>query len=89
LETANKFLKRDSLKQIRNENEINWTWAEYLRDTFRFGKALIHLGVNERAAVNIMGSNAPEWSISFMGSIFANCIATGVYITNTPEALLY
>jgi long-subunit acyl-CoA synthetase (AMP-forming) len=36
-----------------------------------------------------MGHNAPEWVISFMGAIFANCVSSGVYITNLPDACLY
>ena len=47
------------------------------------------VGVPERASVNVMGHNAPEWVISFLGGIMANCISTGVYITNLAEACLY
>ena len=47
------------------------------------------LGINERAGVNIIGFNSPEWAISFIGGIFYNCVSTGVYITNTPEACFY
>ena len=36
-----------------------------------------------------MGHNSPEWLISFMGSIFYNCIASGVYPTNNSEACFY
>ena len=36
-----------------------------------------------------MGHNAPEWVISFVGGISYNCIASGVYPTNTAEACLY
>ena len=36
-----------------------------------------------------MGHNAPEWPIAFIGGIMANCISSGVYITNLPEACLY
>ena len=54
-----------------------------------FIKAMHTLGITERKSVNIMANNAPEWAISFMGSIGANCVASGVYITNLPEACLY
>jgi long-subunit acyl-CoA synthetase (AMP-forming) len=47
------------------------------------------LGVRERSSVNIMGHNAPEWMISYLGGIFGNCVASGVYPTNSPEACLY
>jgi long-chain-fatty-acid--CoA ligase ACSBG len=47
------------------------------------------LGVTERKAVNVMGYNCPEWAIAFLGGVFANCISTGVYITNLVDACLY
>lgn len=46
------------------------------------------LGVQERRCVNIIGFNSPEWIISFVGSILANNIASGVYPTNRTEACL-
>ena len=39
--------------------------------------------------MNIIGFNAPEWSISFYGSITANILPVGIYTTNTPEACYY
>jgi long-subunit acyl-CoA synthetase (AMP-forming) len=47
------------------------------------------LGINERKSVNVMGHNAPEWTIAFIGGIFYNSISTGVYSTNMPDACLY
>jgi len=47
------------------------------------------LGIEERSAVNIMGFNSPEWAIAFYGAVAANCVGTGVYITNGPEACQY
>ena len=54
-----------------------------------FGKACAKLRVKEKSAVAIMGYNAPEWVIAFTGGIMYNCVATGIYTTNTPEACLY
>ena len=55
----------------------------------RFGKALLAVEASERSSVNIIGFNAPEWFIAFMGAIFAHNIPSGVYTTNSPEACLY
>lgn len=68
---------------------LKWTWEKYYQDVRKFGKALLALEVTERTSVNIIGFNAPEWFISFMGAIFANSIPTGVYATNSSEACLY
>ena len=54
-----------------------------------FAKAMQVVGVQERKSVNIMGHNSPEWAISFMGGIYYNCVASGVYPTNNAEACLY
>ena len=35
------------------------------------------------------GSNSPEWAFSLLGAVFAGGLATGVYTTNTAEAVLY
>jgi long-subunit acyl-CoA synthetase (AMP-forming) len=73
----------------RGKSISTWTWTEYLKDVTDFAKAMHVVGVNERKAVNIMGHNAPEWAISFLGALFYNCVASGVYSTNLPDAVLY
>jgi len=40
-------------------------------------------------SVNIIGFNAPEWAISFYGSILANILPVGIYTTNSSEACYY
>ena len=47
------------------------------------------VGITERKAVNIIGFNAPEWAISFMGGLSYNCVVSGVYVTNGPESCVY
>jgi len=47
------------------------------------------LGINERKAMNVMGYNHPHWVIAFMGGILYNCVASGIYSTNTSEACQY
>lgn len=66
-----------------------WTWQQYYEEALAFAKSLVHLKVTERSAVCIMGFNSPEWVFSFIGGIMANCIGTGIYITNAEEAVFY
>jgi long-chain-fatty-acid--CoA ligase ACSBG len=54
-----------------------------------FAKSMAKLNLKERSAVAIMGFNAPEWVISFMGGIMYNCVSTGIYITNSLDACHY
>ena len=71
---------------MRNDKEQKWSWNEYKSDVYRFAKACHALGLSERKAVNIMGANAPEWMIGYWGAMFHNMIASGIYITNEPDA---
>ncbi len=66
-----------------------WTYCKYYRDSRKFSKTLIALKITQLKAVNIIGFNAPEWAISFYGSIMANILPVGIYTTNTPEACYY
>jgi long-chain-fatty-acid--CoA ligase ACSBG len=54
-----------------------------------FGRALIALGVEEHTSLNLIGFNAPEWNIAFFGSIFARCLPTGIYTTNSVKSCEY
>ena len=73
----------------RNEQKLCWTWNSYYQDAMRFAKACHYIGATERSAVAIMGFNAPEWAISFIGGIMNNNVNTGIYITNQADAVLY
>ena len=55
----------------------------------KFACSLVHLNISQRASVNIIGFNAPEWAIAFFGSMFGNYIPSGVYPTNGPDACFY
>jgi len=62
---------------------------QYYRDCVSFAKSLDKLGVSERASVNLMGFNSPEWVATFFGSIFHHNIASGAYPTNSPDICRY
>ena len=73
----------------RNNQKLCWSWNSYYEEAMRFAKACHHLNVTDRSACCIMGFNAPEWAIAYIGSILNNNVNTGIYITNTAEACLY
>jgi long-subunit acyl-CoA synthetase (AMP-forming) len=87
--TAHKYPERNALLIERGGAKFVWTYKQYFDDVINFSKALTKIGVTERSAVAIMGFNSPEWVISCMGSIMNNCITTGIYTTNEPEACTY
>jgi len=78
---AMKVKRKKSPKDSR-AHYIEWTWKQYHKEVTKFAAALIKIGVKERGVVNIIGFNAPEWAIAFFGTLFANCIVSGVYTTN-------
>ena len=73
---------RPALWVERNDSKLCWTWNQYYLDSMKFAKACHQLGCRDKSAVCIMGFNAPEWAISFMGGIMNNQVTTGIYITN-------
>jgi len=73
----------------RKGKVITWSWKQFWNDSFSFAKALAKLEVRERSAVAVMGFNSPEWVIGFLGGMIANCVSTGIYSTNAPEACHY
>lgn len=75
---------------VQREGKVyTWTWNEYKASVLSFAKSLYKIGLRERAVVNIMGFNAPEWVISLHGTLFLNGIQSGVYTTNNADACQY
>lgn len=62
------------------------SYRNYLTEIRTIAKAFIHLGLEERHSVCILGFNSVEWFLSDLAAIFAGGIAVGVYTTNSPEA---
>jgi len=95
--TVTKFADQPALCLKRRATETSsipkswevWTWQMYWDDCKKFAKTLVFLQVEKFRVVNILGFNSPEWFIANTGSIFAGCIAAGIYTTNTPEACKY
>ena len=78
-----------AMRVMRDGKELLWTWNQYRTDAMAFAKGLTKLDVDERAVVNIMGFNSPEWAITFTGSALRNNIVSGVYTTNGATACQY
>lgn len=56
------------MQMTRNGKTDAWTYGEYYRDCCHFASAMIELGISERACINIIGANCPEWIIAFIGT---------------------
>lgn len=82
-------LDAPALRVMRNKKEFIWTWTSYYDQVYQLAKSLRAVGLQERKAINICAFNSPEWAIAFFGATFANCVASGVYQTNAPEARVY
>lgn len=89
METSLKQGDKPALFVERDGKVFKWSWKQFCGEAFAFAKAMHVIGANERKAVNIMGHNAPEWPISFVGGLLYNSIVSGVYPTNNAEACLY
>ena len=88
-QTAAKQGEKPAFLIERNKKVLTWSWNQYLKEVDAFAKAMHVVGVQDRKSVNIMGHNAPEWVIAYMGGLTFNCIVSGVYPTNNAEACFY
>ena len=66
-----------------------WSYQEYYEDIKTTARALLSVGLERHASVNIWGFNSPQWLLSEMGAIFAGGKAAGIYPTDTTEQVLY
>ncbi|CAD8094982.1 unnamed protein product [Paramecium sonneborni] len=83
------FLNKPAFSYKRNKIQQSMSYGAYYSAVLDFASALIEINVTELSAVNIIGFNAPEWNIAFMGSIHAHNLPVGIYTTNNPEACFY
>lgn len=74
-----------ALRVGREGTYQTWTYTEYMRDVKLAAKGFLSLGLEKHHGVCILGFNAPEWFISYMGAIYAGGVAAGVYTTNSVE----
>ena len=83
------YSSRPAISDKVNGKWITLTYKQYHEQIIKFALGLIRLGISERSAVSILGFNCSNWFIDFYGAIFANCIACGHYLTNSPDAIKY
>jgi len=66
-----------------------WTYEQYFADVTTSAKAFIELGLEQHRSVAVLGANSPEWFSCAIGAVMAGGVVTGVYTTNTTEAVHY
>ena len=76
-------------EEVKKGKWTFWTWGEWWDFSYAFARSLISFGISQRSSVNIIGFNSTYWLWAFHGTIMADCIVAGVYITNTPSAWQY
>ncbi|HBL26228.1 MAG TPA: long-chain fatty acid--CoA ligase [Acidobacteria bacterium] len=77
---------------MRVKNGGRWettTWKEYRDQTYLAARGFIHLGLQPRQGVAIMGFNRPEWFLADLGAIAAGGFPAGIYVTNTADQSQY
>ena len=72
-----------------NEVWQSLTWNQYYSLVMQFAKACEAFGITQRKAVNIFSCNSWQWVVSYLGAVFHNNIATGVYATTNAEGCIY
>ena len=80
---------RTALGVKRDGVWVTWTYKQYVEEVQLVAKAFIKLGLKRSHAVGIIGFNAPEWHISNIAAVVAGGLGTGIYTTNSPDAVRY
>jgi len=71
------------------DHDRTWTYEQYFDEVTNSARALIELGLEPNKSVAVLGNNSPEWFSCATGAVLAGGVVTGVYTTNTPEAVAY
>ncbi|XP_055388941.1 very long-chain-fatty-acid--CoA ligase bubblegum [Condylostylus longicornis] len=80
----------DSPALMYKNEQLKWTpitYSEYKNKVEQIAKAFIKLGLEEHHSVGILAFNCPEWFISGLAAVHAHGIVTGIYTTNSAEAV--
>lgn len=83
---ADTFPDKIALAWKEGKDWKKFTYRQYLAEIRTVAKAFIHLGLEPRHSVCVLGYNSVEWFLSDLAAIFAGGIAAGIYTTNSPEA---
>jgi long-subunit acyl-CoA synthetase (AMP-forming) len=65
------------------------SWQEYYQEVMSFARGLMHLGLEARDALTIIGANSREWVIADMAAIAAGGVPAGVYPSSSAEQCAY
>lgn len=67
-----RFPHKPALCVKRNGSWVALTWSKYYSNIASAAKSMIRVGVEPYHGVCVLGFNAPEWFISYMGGIMAS-----------------
>jgi long-chain-fatty-acid--CoA ligase ACSBG len=90
-----KYPKYPALKYKDNESGVKsniWktiSYKKYYDICIKFSNIIKGLHIPERSSICMMGNNSPEYMISHLGSIMANCISVGIYTSNQKNMCEY
>ena len=65
------------------------SWKEYGDKARQFAGAMIDLGCDSGANVNICGYNCVEWVVADVGAMVAGGVPSGIYHTNSADKTAY
>lgn len=66
-----------------------WSWADAARAVREVAYGLMELGLEERECVSILSNTRLEWTVADLAVLSANCIANGIYPTDSAEQVEY
>lgn len=75
---AKHYPNKPALRVKREGEWMTWTWKEYYRDIAAAAKSMLRVGVEPFMGVCVLGFNAPEWYIAYLGGIMVRTLSLSI-----------
>ena len=85
-----RFPNKAALRVKRNGEWVTWTWKGYYNDVAAVAKSLVRVGLESCHGVCVLGFNAPEWFIAYIGGIMVRRVSITSFLpTQSGKFVIY
>lgn len=87
LNSCEQFKTFPALLEYNKDTKLwsSLTYQDYLDASKNIANAIISLGIKSRSCIGILSYNCSKWFLAFYGTILADCVPAGLYMSNSPE----
>ncbi|KAK8825902.1 hypothetical protein WA577_001071 [Blastocystis sp. JDR] len=74
---------------VVSKDDMTYSYSDYYRESMKFAKALLKVGMRPHDVCAMIGFNSPEYYFSLQGTWMSGGVTAGIYTTNSAEACAY